>query len=252
LTKRIRLVFEEITIATNEDSELGLDWEAVFAHGKFAAAFASSPAATAVGSTRARLGASTNAMRSQAVLTALSKYGSIQRHVTIPVLTLNRRPVTHAVRTTFTYIDQVKSSTPPSVGQLSSGSVGPSVSVTQKEETVGAFLTLLPDVQEDGQILLSVAYDNTVAQPLKSVVVGQENNRLQIQQITIDGHGTVQQIALKPGQPMLISGFDAQNDATDRSRVTADAPLALGGADRLKRGRTATLIMLTAQVEEGF
>jgi hypothetical protein len=124
--------------------------------------------------------------------------------------------------------------------------------VTQKEETVGAFLTLLPDVQEDGQILLSVAYDNTVAQPLKSVVVGQESNRFQIQQITIDGHGTVQQIALKPGQPMLISGFDAKNDATDRSRVTAEAPLALGGSNRLKRGRTATVIMLTAQVEEGF
>jgi type IVB pilus formation R64 PilN family outer membrane protein len=252
LTKRIRLIFEEITIATNEDSELGLDWDAVFAHGKFAASLVSSPAATAVTSTQARLGANTNAMRSQAVLTALSKYGSIQRHVTIPVLTLNRRPVTHAVRTTFTYIDQVKSSTNGLSGHLPSGSVSPSISVTQKEETVGAFLTLLPDVQEDGQILLSVAYDNTVAQPLKSVVVGQESNRFQIQQITIDGHGTVQQIALKPGQPMLISGFDAKNDATDRSRVTAEAPLALGGSNRLKRGRTATVIMLTAQVEEGF
>jgi type IVB pilus formation R64 PilN family outer membrane protein len=252
LTKRIRLIFEEITIATNEDSELGLDWDAVFAHGKFAASLASSPAATAVASTQARLGASTNAARSQAVLTALSKYGSIQRHVTIPVFTLNRRPVTHAVRTTFTYIDQVKSSTNGPSGHLPSGSVSPSISVTQKEETVGAFLTLLPDVQEDGQILLSVAYDNTVAQPLKSVIVGQESNRFQIQQITIDGHGTVQQIALKPGQPMLISGFDAKNDATDRSRVTAEAPLALGGSNRLKRGRTATVIMLTAQVEEGF
>jgi hypothetical protein len=51
---------------------------------------------------------------------------------------------------------------------------------------------------------------------------------------------------------MLISGFDAQNDSTDRARISADAPLALGGGDRLKRGRTATLMMLTAQVEEGF
>ncbi len=252
LTKRIRLIFEEITITTHEDSELGLDWETVFAHGKLAAGLAGSPAATSVASTQARLAASTSALRTQAVLSALSKYGTIQRHVTIPVLTLNRRPVTHAVRTTFTYIDQVKSSANAPAGQIMNSAGSTSVSVTQKEETVGAFLTLLPDVQEDGQILLSVAYDNTVAQPLKSVVVGQENNRLQIQQITIDGHGTVQQIALKPGQPMLISGFDAQNDATDRSRVTADAPLALGGADRLKRGRTATLIMLTAQVEEGF
>ena len=252
LTKRIRLIFEEITIVTNEDSELGLDWETVFAHGKLALGLASSASAASVTSTQARLAASTSAVRSQAVLSALSRYGTILRHVTIPVLTLNRRPVTHAVRTTFTYIDQVKASAHATSGQISNHSANPSVSITQKEETVGAFLTLLPDVQEDDQILLSVAYDNTVAQPLKSIVVGQESNRLQIQQITIDGHGTVQQVALKAGQPMLISGFDAQNEATDRSRVAAQAPLALGGGDRLKTGRTVTLIMLTAHVEEGF
>ena len=252
LTKRIRLIFEEITIATNEDSELGLDWETVFAHGKLAASLASSVASASVATTQARVAASSASVRTQAVLSALSKYGTVQRHVTIPVLTLNRRPVTHAVRTTFTYIDQVKSSASAAQGNALLGTTAPSVSVTQKEETVGAFLTLLPDVQEDGQILLSVAYDNTVAQPLKSIVVGQDSNRLQIQQITIDGHGTVQQVALKAGQPMLISGFDAQNDSTDRVRISADAPLALGGGDRLKRGRTATLMMLTAQVEEGF
>ena len=203
-------------------------------------------------STQIRLAAGTANARTQAVLSALSKYGTIQRHVKVPVLTLNRRPVTHAVRTTFTYVDQVKSSANTAPGTVQLSPASPSVSVSQKEETVGAFLTLLPDVQEDGQILLSVAYDNTVAQPLRSLVVGQESNRLQIQQITIDGHGTVQQIALKPGQPMLISGFDAQNDATDRSRVTVEAPLPFGGGDRFKRGRTATVIMLTAQVEEGF
>ncbi len=252
LTKRVRLIFEEITIATHEDSELGLDWETVFAQGKLAASLASSAAAASVASTQIRLAAGTVNARTQSVLSALSKYGTIQRHVKVPVLTLNRRPVTHAVRTTFTYVDQVKSSVNTAAGPVQLNPVSPSISVSQKEETVGAFLTLLPDVQEDGQILLSVAYDNTVAQPLRSLVVGQESNRLQIQQITIDGHGTVQQIALKPGQPMLISGFDAQNDATDRSRVTAEAPLPFGGGDRLKRGRTATVVMLTAQVEEGF
>jgi hypothetical protein len=75
---------------------------------------------------------------------------------------------------------------------------------------------------------------------------------LQIQQITIDGHGTVQQVALKAGQPMLISGFDSKHDESDRSRLTPEAPLALGGTDRAKQGRTATLMIVTAQVEEGI
>lgn len=253
LTRRVRLIFEEITLVTNEDAELGLDWDSLWEQGKVAVSLSSTLAGASVAGATAMMSARpSTAVQSQAVLRALSKYGTVLRHVTIPVLTLNRRPVTHAVRTTFSYIDQVKSTQAAESGASVTRSGLGSVSVSQKEETVGAFLTLVPDAQENGQILLSVAYDNTVAQPLKSVVVGEANSRLQIQQITIDGHGTVQQVALKAGQPMLISGFDSKHDDSERSRLTSEAPLVLGGSNRAKQTRTATLIMVTAQVEEGI
>jgi len=51
---------------------------------------------------------------------------------------------------------------------------------------------------------------------------------------------------------MLISGFDSKHDESERSRLTPEAPLALGGRDRVKQGRTATLMIVTAQVEEGI
>jgi hypothetical protein len=248
----VRLIFEEITLVTHQDAELGLDWDSLWENGKIAASLTSNLVGVPIAGATAKLGAIPSAaIRSQMVLKALSKYGTILRHVTIPVLTLNRRPVTHAVRTTFSYIDQVKS-TQGAEMSLSPMRGGGSVSVSQKEETVGAFLTLVPDAQENGQVLLSVAYDNTVAQPLKSVVVGDPGSQLQIQQITIDGHGTVQQVALQTGQPMLISGFDSTHNESEGSRLTPEAPLLLGGLDRAKHARTATLIMVTAQVEEGL
>jgi len=253
LTRRVRLIFEEITLVTHRDAEFGLDWDTIWEQGKLAASLSSSLVGASVTGATATFGARpTASVRSQAVLRALSKYGTVLRHVTIPVLTLNRRPVTHAVRTTFSYIDQVKSTQNADNGHSPTRTGLGSVSVSQKEETVGAFLTLVPDAQENGQVLLSVAYDNTVAQPLKSVVVGDPGSRLQIQQITIDGHGTVQQVALKTGQPMLISGFDSKQDESDRSRLTPESALVLGGADRSRQSRTATLIMVTAQVEEGL
>lgn len=253
LTRRVRLIFEEITLVTHQDAEFGLDWDSLWEQGKIAVAVSSSMAGAPVAGATAKLGMMpTPSTRSQAIVRALSKYGTVLRHVTIPVMTLNRRPVTHAVRTTFSYIDQVKSTQSTDGGQSNTRGALGSVSVSQKEETVGAFLTLVPDAQENGQVLLSVAYDNTVAQPLKSVVVGDPGSRLQIQQITIDGHGTVQQVALKTGQPMLISGFDSKQDESERGRLTPDAPLVLGGHDRAKHARTATLIMVTAQVEEGL
>jgi hypothetical protein len=128
----------------------------------------------------------------------------------------------------------------------------PSISVNQKQETVGSFLTLVPDAQEDGQILLSVAYDNTVAQPLKSLAFGKASNRLEIQQITIDGNGIVQQVELRAGQPMIISGFDRRENAYDRRRLTPNAPLIMGGTNRMSMQHATTLILVTAQVEEGF
>jgi type IVB pilus formation R64 PilN family outer membrane protein len=253
LTRRVRLIFEEITLVTNQDAEFGLDWDSLWEQGKIAASLTSTLAGAPIAGATAKLGVMPSAaIRSQAVLRALSKYGTVLRHVTIPVLTLNRRPVTHAVRTTFSYIDQVKSAQGAEMSFSSTrGGLG-SVSVSQKEETVGAFLTLVPDAQENGQVLLSVAYDNTVAQPLKSVVVGDPGSQLQIQQITIDGHGTVQQIALQTGQPMLISGFDSTHNESEQTRLTPETPMLLGGANRAKQSRTATLIMVTAQVEEGL
>src|SRR5690606_15582390 len=162
----------------------------------------------------------------------------VVRRSSLPVLTLNRRPVTHAVRTTFSYIDKVQTSA------LASGTnmALPSVSVSQRDETVGSLLTLVPDVQDDGQILLSVAYDNTVAQPLKSVTFGDKANPLQLQQITIDGNGTVQQVALQPGQPLLISGFDRTQEEIEGRRLNPGIPLVLGGSDRAARESLMTVM----------
>src|SRR5690606_7691755 len=111
----------------------------------------------------------------EAIIKALGTVGRVVRRNSMPVLTLNRRPVTHAVRTTFSYIDKVETT----VQRETIASALPTVSVSQREETVGSMITLVPDAQEGGQILLSVAYDNTIAQPLKTITFGDSRNPLQ-------------------------------------------------------------------------
>src|SRR5690606_39854019 len=80
---------------------------------------------------------------SEAVVRALGETGRLVRSSTVPMLTLNRRPVTHAVRTTFSYIDRVETTSMPG----GAGVALPAVSVNQKEETVGSLLTVIPDAQ---------------------------------------------------------------------------------------------------------
>ncbi|HBT31570.1 MAG TPA: hypothetical protein DEB15_01420 [Pusillimonas sp.] len=248
LTRRVRLIFEEITLMTTEAVEAGVDWNIVFSSARVAAA-AAAPGAIAADMAQLGLGIRKGPFNgSEAIVSALGKVGKVVRRSSVPVLTLNRRPVTHAVRTTFSYIDKVESSV---TGNYLDASL-PTVSISQKEETVGSLLTLVPDAQEDGQILLSLAYDNTVAQPLKSVTFGDASNPLQLQQVTIDGNGTVQQLALQPGQPVLVSGFDRTQESADLRRLNPGMPLILGGTDKASQQRLKTVIVITAQVEEGF
>lgn len=248
LTRRVRIIFEEITLMTNDSVEAGIDWNIVFSSARVAAA-AVAPGAIAADMAQLGLGIRKGPFGgSEAIVSALGKVGKVIRRSSVPVLTLNRRPVTHAVRTTFSYIDRVESS----VNGNYLDATLPTVSISQKEETVGSLLTLVPDAQQDGQILLSLAYDNTVAQPLKSVTFGDASNPLQLQQVTIDGNGTVQQLALQPGQPVLVSGFDRTQESADLRRLNPGMPLVLGGHDKASRQRLKTVIVITAQVEEGF
>ncbi|ALM86941.1 hypothetical protein ASB57_12920 [Bordetella sp. N] len=257
LTRRIRLVFEEITIVMQDQARTGIDWTAVFTSAR-AAVSATAPAAAAAASASDALSSGQLALgvrrgpyaTSQALVSALSATGTVVRHSSVPVLTLNRRPVTHAVRTTFSYVDQVQG-TSGEPGRKGYEAMLPAVSVSQKQETVGSFLTLVPDAQDDGSIQLSIAYDNTVAQPLKTLTFGRREHQIELQQITIDGSGMVQQVSLRPGEPMVISGFDRRQEEYDRRRLAPRAPLLLGGADQVASERSTTVVIVTAQVEEG-
>lgn len=247
MLRRVRLVFEELTVDTHDMAEAAFDWSLVFASARAAAALAV-PGPVAAGAATFSTHAGTGPFGgSEAVIKALSQAGKVVRHSSMPLITLNRRPVTHAVRTTFSYIDSVETT-------ALAGAPGvalPSVSVSQREQTVGSLLTLVPDVQDDGQILLSLAYDNTVAQPLRSVTLGSPSSGpLQLQQIAIDGNGTVQQVSLRPGQPLVISGFNRLRHESSGRRLNPDAPLALGGSDKAGTQQLTTVIVITAQVEE--
>ncbi len=247
MLRRVRLVFEELTVDANDTAEVAFDWGLVFASAQAAASLVTSGPVTAAASALGAQAGSGPFSGSEAVIKALSQAGRVVRHSSMPVITLNRRPVTHAVRTTFSYIDSVQTAALASTP----GMAIPSVSVSQREQTVGSLLTLVPDVQDDGQILLSLAYDNTVAQPLRSVTFGSKNSDpLQLQQIAIDGNGTVQQVSLQPGQPLVISGFNRLRHESAGRRLNRDVPLALGGGDKAATQQLTTVIIITAQVEE--
>jgi len=250
LSRRVRLVFEQITVTRDQRHEQGIDWQLALASelgglDLSSASASAAPAMMKVAGTGGLAGLSSGLL-----LKAVSRYADVVRHTTVPVMTLNRRPVTHAVRSTFTYVDQVKSVALDKSDKNNQTAL-PGIAVSQKRETVGAFLTLVPDVQDDGQVLLSVSFDDTVAMPLKTLSFGSPENMVQVQQLDLRGNGTVQQVVVYPGRPTLIAGFEQQANEVSQTRRSPQAPKVFGGDDEVNRQSTMTLIFVTAQVQEG-
>src|SRR5690606_24566031 len=133
LTRRVRLLFEELIVVANDGAEGGVDWKAVYESARTAVT-ATIPAVA--GSTAAALGATVESggfQRSQAIVSALSQSGAVLRHSSVPVLTLNRRPVTHAVRTTFSYVDVAQTMAVPGVDGSLGAPARPSASLSPSQ-----------------------------------------------------------------------------------------------------------------------
>lgn len=250
LSRRVRLVFEQVTVTRDQSHEQGIDWQLALASELGGLDFSGAATGTAPTMMKMTGPASVAGLTSRLLLKAVSRYADVVRHTTVPVMTLNRRPVTHAVRSTFTYVDEVKSVVANNTDNKRESAL-PGIAVSQKRETVGAFLTLVPDVQDDGQVLLSVSFDDTVAMPLKTLTFGGQQNSVQIQQLDLRGNGTVQQVVVYPGRPTLIAGFEQKANEVTQTRRSPHAPKLLGGNDEVSHQNTMTLIFVTAQVQDG-
>lgn len=251
MTRRVRLVFEEITVQRDRLNQGSVDWKILFnslGRENQASALgvgAMLDAAQAPGSIGATVGSGPFA-GSNIALTALSQLGSIINHKSVPMLLQNRRPGKYDTRNTFEYIKDLQQT------QSTSDTSAPTVTVTQNEKTVGTFLTVVPDAQDDGQVLLTIAYDDTRLISLKKQPVGSRDDQSFVQQADIGGQGRVQQVMVRPGEQTVIGGFQQAADTSTRRRLDDNAPMVVGGSDASQEQQVLTVVLVTAIPEEGF
>ncbi|MDQ1758274.1 hypothetical protein DAI43_23315 [Achromobacter xylosoxidans] len=251
MTRRVRLVFEEITVQRDRLNQGSVDWKILFnSLGRENQASALGvggmlDAAQAPASIGATVGSGPFA-GSNIALTALSQLGSVINHKSVPMLLQNRRPGKYDTRNTFEYIKDLQQT------QSTSDTSAPTVTVTQNEKTVGTFLTVVPDAQDDGQVLLTIAYDDTRLISLKKQPVGSRDDQSFVQQADIGGQGRVQQVMVRPGEQTVIGGFQQSADTSTRRRLDDNAPMLVGGSDASQEQQVLTVVLVTAIPEEGF
>lgn len=252
MSRSVRMLFEEITVQLDQTSQAAVDWHLIYnSLGRANAAAGDAPGALldstkAAGALGATVGSGPFA-GSKFLLSALNEVGTVVRHTSIPLLASNLRPATFAMHQNVPYIKDLQQT------QSYSDASGPTVSVTQDEKTVGTFLTVVPNAQDDGRVQLTVSYDDKrLIGALQKVEFGSPDAPSFVQQANIGGQGAIQQVELSPGRPALIGGFERSAGDSTRRRLDERAPIVAGGSDSAQDKKQITLLLMTAIPEEGY
>jgi len=249
LGRRIRVLIEAIDVAAKEGSDLGIDWNLVY--NTTASALTSTPVTNTVNPQAGQFNFAQSLGRftgSSMVVRALNEVGTVVNRRVFPVITTSGRPVTQAVRSTFNYVDQVQQQ----VVTSSASSVQSTPSVTQKDETVGTFVTIVPTAKDNGTIIMSVAFDTTSLDSLKPYTVGSGASAVTVQQKTISGSGIIQEVPVLSGKTEVIGGVELLTSSTTDRRLADGAPMVFGGSDSRTLNKSVTVFLVTAVTEEGI
>ncbi|MEJ8838092.1 hypothetical protein [Ramlibacter sp. AN1133] len=250
MSRRVRVVLEVLEVVDKDSSELGVDWNLLYGTTNRALSNLSPASLTSPQVGSLSLGPTTGPLAgSSLVIRALNELGVVVNRRFFPFLTTSGRPVTQAIRTTFNYVDQVQATAAPAGSSVLTAQQAPTV--TQKEETVGTFVTVIPTAKGDDSIFLSISFDLTSAQPLVPFTVGAAGASVTVQQKTIDGTGFIQELPVRSGQTVLVGGLESLTAQDNTRRIGSDAPILFGGSSAARVSRSRMLLLVTAVVEEG-
>lgn len=257
LTRQIAMRVEVLSVKLNSGQQLGIDWNTVFQKVTnmvpWAVSFASPQ--SLVGSSAGSMGISVLTPTdgttgtwsgSKAMFSALQEYGRVEVVTTATPTTVNRQPVPVAITQQTGYLAQ----TTPAPASVA-GSVGGTPGLTPGTVTTGFMLNLLPTILDTNRILLQFSMGISSLDSLDKQSSGSGNNIQSIQTPTTSSIDFLQKVALRPGETLVLSGYERQSGQYDKRTLADGAPIGLGGSFNGKSGREAVVILVTPVVTEG-
>jgi type IVB pilus formation R64 PilN family outer membrane protein len=242
--RRIDMVFEEITIEENTNSNTGVNLNVMFNSnsGKLNVDGLNSliqqeGAALSVAAT-----AGDGPWKGSSItMQALSRLGKIVDRKVNSFGTLNGTPATSGKPRREKYIDKLEQT------QATSDASRPTVTVTQAEEVSGRIIQVIPNAYSDGDISLAVKFDNTP----KPIIVKQFlPDGSYVQSPSSEGDNLQSSAVVRSGQPYVISAATVDTASYDEARTDRSMPMLFGGSDVTNNLKRVTVFVLTARVSE--
>ncbi|MCX8518335.1 MAG: hypothetical protein ORN29_09835 [Rhodoferax sp.] len=248
LTRRIKITVDQILVSQKQENQSSINWSAL--HKQLEGLVSVNSPASLATATAASLGfkpnANTAAEGSSLLLNALDERGltATQRSFVRSGVTGN--PILWGEPNLFDYVQSVSSNTVTG----SSGTVS-APTITQKEDRFGTYMSITPEAQDDGQILLSISMTDRSG-TLNPYTVQVSGAGTTIQQRNIRESTSIGRTIIRAGVPHLFSLSEEKQSASTGRRLDQDAPIILGGSDVATQSRRHTFLLITAVIEDNI
>jgi hypothetical protein len=247
LNRRIKITVEELFVTNKRDREASVNWSALYNQldGIISVSSPASLASANAGSLGFKPSAS-QAAGSSLLINALDEMGLNALQRTFVRTTLSGNPISLQDTTLFDYVPSItNNAVTGTTGTVSAPTV------TSQSDRYGNFLTVTPEAQDDGQVLLSiVTSDRSVTlTPYKVEIQGSSTT---VQQRTIPENVNSGRTVIRAGVPHLFSLYEEKQSASTGRRLDENAPLILGGSDVATQNKRHIFLVITAVVEDNI
>jgi type IVB pilus formation R64 PilN family outer membrane protein len=179
-----------------------------------------------------------------AIVQALSEKNRTSLVTSGTVTTLNNKPAPIQVTQKQNYISEMT--------KTNNGTDGDSydISVTTAEIETGFTLDVLPRIMDHGRLMMLFSLSLSDLLSLESVYLDSSEESGYIQNPVIEERGFSQEVSLKSGETLILSGYERVETASQKEGLGAINNNLLGGNQSVEKTRSIVVILLTPVVLE--
>ena len=181
-----------------------------------------------------------------AAMQALAKQGSTTLVTSGTVTTMNNKPAPIQVVKTQNYISEYTKTNNGTV----SGEPSWDTTVSTEEIETGFTLDVLPRIMDHGRLMMLFSLNLSDLLALERVDLDNSGESGYIQNPIIEERGFSQEVALKSGETLVLSGYERVDTSSQKTGMGAVNNNILGGSQEVSKTRSIVVILLTPVVLE--
>ncbi len=243
LNRQVQLSVRVLSVTQTRNEQLGLDWGLVYKSLHNAGATLSGSftnAADNAGSAGFSIldtasGSAARFSGSQLLIKALSEQGNVSVVTQLNRATTNLTPVPYQLSNQKGILTSSTST--------ATANVGVSSSMQTSILTTGLFMTMLPYIQENGDVQLQFAFSYSSPPKVESFVSKDGNTRNDVP--TFQQEALTQKVNMRAGETLVLTGSDQVTTTADKQGTFTPGNFIMGGGQNGNTTRTTLVILVT-------